>query len=82
MCQSGKKPLHTLGDEKVSMKKSVMMSVKKRHMLSLRQARQVLVTCKLNQVTFEIDTVASITFSDYVRATGDKNGELFKNTTT
>ena len=48
----------------------------------------VLVTCTINrqhQVTFEIDTGAScnvLPFSDYVKATGDKDGHNLKKTTT
>ena len=91
VCQSGKKPLHTLGDEQsVSEEECYDVSEEEAHAVTKmgKKSDQVLITCLVNkqhEVTFEIDTGAScnvLPFSDYVRATGDKKGQQLKKTTT
>ena len=82
VCQSAKKPLHTLGDEKsFSEEDNYDITDEKPHAISTAEqsnSDQVLVTCTVNkqhQVTFEIDTDAScniLSFHDYVRSTKDK----------
>ena len=82
MCQSGKS---------YSEEESYAVSEKTAHAISTvkrSKSDQVLVTCTVNrqhQVTFEIDTGAScniLPFSDYVKATGDRDGHNLKKTTT
>ena len=90
VCQSGKKPVHTLEEEEsYSEEESYAVSEETAHAIStVKKSKSdlVLVTCTINrqhQVTFEIDTGASCNvLPDYVKATGDKDGHNLKKTTT
>ena len=92
VCQSAKKPLHTLEDEEsFSEEDNYDITDEKPHAISTAEqsnSDQVLVTCTVNtqhQVTFEIDTGTScsiLPFHDYVGSTGDKKGHRLKKTTT